>query len=89
MILNLLQENTQELTTLDCLNKLEKLGLLPNAKTWIEMRTIRNLVTHEYPDQPQIMAEQLDKIIDEAQLLLNYWEYLNDEIKKIKLKLND
>jgi hypothetical protein len=84
LLLDLAQENIQELSTLDRLNKLEKLGLLPSAKEWIDMRTIRNLVTHEYPDQPQVMAEQLDKIINEAQRLLSYWEYLNAEIDKIK-----
>lgn len=50
-------EATEEMTFLDKLNKLEKLNLISSAAEWMQMRQIRNSLSHEYPDHPELTAK--------------------------------
>jgi hypothetical protein len=49
---------------IDKLNRMEKLQAIPSADQWMELRDIRNRMTHEYPDAPERNAENLAKVID-------------------------
>lgn len=62
----------------DILNQLEKIGLIESAKEWIYLREIRNEVSHSYDDEPLAMAQALNSIVNQK-----------DIIKKIYLKLKD
>lgn len=42
--------DTDSMTMLDILNRLEKLDILPSVEVWDELREIRNAITHEYPE---------------------------------------
>lgn len=44
---------------IDILNRMEKLNIIDDAKTWDKLREIRNSITHEYPLD---IAERLDNI---------------------------
>lgn len=50
-------EQTETLTFIDKLNKLEKLEIIKSSDEWKKMRNIRNILSHEYPDRPEITAE--------------------------------
>jgi hypothetical protein len=50
-------EQTETLTFIDKLNKLEKLQIITSADEWKKIRNIRNILSHEYPDRPEITAE--------------------------------
>ena len=54
---------------IDKLNRLEKLKAIPSAEQWMELRAIRNRMTHEYPNAPKRNAENLGKLIDSISLL--------------------
>ena len=60
----LLGEDVQGLSSIDLLNKLEALGMLPSPSKWMEWREMRNDLTHEYPDAlntlKNVLAEMLD-----------------------------
>jgi len=84
IVLDMLQENTQNLSTLDRLHKLEKLEIIPNTQEWIEMRNTRNMVTHEYPHEYEITANNIKVIIEHAKLLLTYWDNLSKKILKLQ-----
>jgi DnaJ-domain-containing protein 1 len=43
-------EDVAPMSVLDRLARLEQLGCLPSADQWIELRRIRNEVTHDHPD---------------------------------------
>jgi hypothetical protein len=47
------------LPPIDVLNRLERFGDLSTAD-WLRWRALRNPLTHEYPDKPQIRAAVLD-----------------------------
>ncbi len=47
-------------TAIDNLNRAEQLGLIDNGDDWLAMRRLRNLLVHEYVEDP---AETLSAII--------------------------
>ncbi len=81
-VLRILEEDKENFSLLDRLYKLEKLDFLPDAKMWIEMREIRNHITHEYHEDPDLAAQNLNKTIEAAQDLLTYWKFLKNKIHK-------
>ena len=58
------QEWRDNETFLDKLNRLEKLGVIPSANGWVALRELRNSATHEYPDEPEVNAANLNKIFE-------------------------
>lgn len=66
-----LEEPYREWAMRDRLNRLAQLGILQDMDSWESIRTVRNRLTHEYPDDP---ARQV-AIIDEA------WALAPDLIK--------
>jgi len=78
--LMLQEEYSDNLTMLDKINKLERLGIVENAQDWKQMRSIRNHVAHEYPDNPELTAGYLNEIVRLTPKLLTILENL-----KIKL----
>lgn len=80
LALSIMQEDPPGPTFLDRLHLLEKIGVL-NQADWIELREIRNHITHEYPDSPEIMVLYLNKAVEKAKFLLQFWETLKTKIK--------
>ncbi len=80
-ILEALAESVTDLPFIDILNRLEKLGILDSAFTWIQLRKIRNDISHEYPASliERIEGinllfdklEELKQIVDRCQSILN------------------
>lgn len=56
------QEWQDNATFLDKLNRLEKLGAVPSALEWIKLRDLRNNAMHEYPDEPEVNAANLNAV---------------------------
>ena len=83
-IVDLLEGNTERLSFLDTLHKLEKWNLLPSAERWIYLRELRNYLTYDYPDQPELMAKHINRAVEAPQELLNFWTFLKEKIEKLK-----
>ena len=66
------EDESDNMTMLDILNRLEKLDIIESVEMWDKLREIRNAITHEYP-------EEIDIRIDNIRLAL--WGYLR--IKEI------
>lgn len=49
LILEALAEPVTDKPFIDILNRLEKLGILESAFNWVQLRKIRNDISHEYP----------------------------------------
>jgi len=80
LYLESLQEDILGKSFLDNLNKLEKLHVIPSTNYWIKMREIRNHVTHEYPDKPELMAINLNELIKYSYELLRFWKDFRPKI---------
>jgi hypothetical protein len=65
------QEWSEQETFLDKLNRLEKLGAIPSATEWVELRELRNSAMHEYPDDPALNAANLTRIFNRVEALGN------------------
>lgn len=48
------------MSMIDKLNKLEKIGIIDSADFWDELRELRNHLTHEYPNHPELTAKYLN-----------------------------
>ena len=74
------QENIEQLTMLDKINKLERFGIIENIELWKEIRAIRNHIAHDYPNAPELTAKYLNQ-------LFNLTPKLLDILDKIKNKM--
>lgn len=74
LILELSEEPGESDTFIDKLNLLEKIGLIPDARKWRELREIRNHLSHEYPDDPEKNATYLNQAFAIAPYLLQCFE---------------
>ncbi len=46
----------------DILNKLEQTKVLDSTQQWERLREIRNSISHNYDDEPDEMAQDINKI---------------------------
>ncbi|MCK5735702.1 MAG: hypothetical protein KAH21_04450, partial [Spirochaetaceae bacterium] len=60
----LLETESEDISFIDILNKLEKLRILPDTEEWLEFRSLRNELSHEYPDQSDTTVEILNRLIN-------------------------
>lgn len=51
---------------IDRLNRLEKLRIIDRAETWLGLRELRNQSAHAYPDQPEVNAAILMRVLAAA-----------------------
>jgi hypothetical protein len=77
ILLELKEIDTEAVPMRDVLGIMEKLGIIEQAEDWERLREIRNLLSHDYPDQP---FERLQNI----ELALEGFEHLNRIFIKIK-----
>ena len=70
---------------IDILNRLEKLSIIDSAEKWLSLREIRNIVTHEYPDNEEEIADGLNQLFGEAYYLSSILDKLTEYIKSRKL----
>lgn len=78
--LDLLKEDA--LTFIDKLNKLERLGFLTghfNANWWLSLREIRNQLSHDYPDDYELIASHLSILLVKATELLDFWKFFKEK----------
>lgn len=70
-ILDFLEEPFEARPMLDRLNRLEKLGFLESVERWQYLREVPNRFTHDYPDDPERNAVNLNLAIAAATELLD------------------
>ena len=80
LVLKSLAELDQAEPFIDQLNRLEKFGLIPSARQWVEWRELRNQATHEYPEAPEQNAENLNLIVEALPRLESVFERLAEHV---------
>lgn len=86
LLLQFLQQSVENMSFLDMLHTLEKLTLLHSAAWWLQIRELRNHLIHEYPENPQLMADNFNLSVTAAQELLQYWFSLRVRAEKINME---
>lgn len=76
--LSLVEELEEDMTMLDKIHKLERLGILEQADLWKEMREARNHISHEYPCNPALTAQYLNQIFNLAPQLIHLFQRIKE-----------
>jgi Fe2+ transport system protein B len=74
LVLKNVGEDILDKTFIDILNMFEKFGFIDDADFWVELRQTRNAIAHEYPDNLEKLAVDLNAVYCQSKLLLEYWE---------------
>jgi len=69
-LLELLQESVKQQPFLDKLNRLEQLGVLDDKEQWLQLRSLRNTLAHEYENEPVAMSREINTIYESKNMLL-------------------
>jgi hypothetical protein len=75
---SLKEENTDNLTMLDILNLAEKVGFSISVTKWRELRELRNILSYEYEDNYDKIANSINYIADN----INFLETIVKEIEE-------
>ncbi|SNZ10649.1 hypothetical protein SAMN06265182_1913 [Persephonella hydrogeniphila] len=62
--LEIIGEYYENMSFLDVLDRLEKLEIISSADRWMEIRKLRNKLTHEYPDEIEEMKLELTEALN-------------------------
>jgi hypothetical protein len=81
LILESLSEDA--LSFIDKLNRLEKLNIIDDANWWVELRITRNQITHDYPNDYELLSDHFNSIIPKIKQLLSSWKNLQLYIAKL------
>lgn len=80
-------EQADEMTFLDKLHKLEKLKLVVDASEWMRMRQVRNSLSHEYPDHPELTAAFFNQAYTLGPMLLECLDRIMRFLKQYTSKV--
>lgn len=80
-LLSFLAEPMNDRPFIDLLNRLERLGILDSTINWIEIRRIRNDISHEYPTS---LVERIEGI----NILIKHFKTLENIVERCKKMTN-
>jgi len=69
-LLALTKEPVVDLPFIDKLHLLERIHAIDAADGWLELREIRNSLTHDYPEDPVLQCALLNRVIDLTERVL-------------------
>ena len=78
LALHLLGE--EDLSSIDKLQKLEKLGYIDSARWWMQLRDIRNQLTHDYPGSEALLVLHFNQALPEIKKLLVRWQSIETNL---------
>mgnify|MGYP003967850675 FL=1 len=71
-----LEEDIEDISCIDLLNRLEKLNILDSTEQWLELRKIRNVLSHTYEDEPEEMSIAINDIFDKKEAIEKIYKQL-------------
>lgn len=79
LLLNIYNPSNENITFIDLLNNLEKLGFLDNISEWINLREKRNKIAHQYDDEPFEMTQAINDILNQKEILKTIYLNIKDK----------
>jgi len=88
-LLNFLKEsNMKNRPFIDILNRMEQLELIDDKNSWLELRELRNELSHEYDDNTPEMIAAINTVFNKKHLLIGIYSriknYYLERIEKEK-----
>ena len=78
-------ENIDGMTFIDILNRLEKVAILQNAAEWHTLRKVRNNIAHQYDDDESEMANAINSIFAQKDILFLIFDNIEHYFYKNKM----
>ncbi|WP_029521360.1 hypothetical protein [Persephonella sp. IF05-L8] len=75
----------ENMSFIDILDKLEKLGIINSSVEWIEIRKLRNKLKHECPDELEAIKEEINVAMNKISLLEKALQNIEDYLKNKKI----
>ena len=75
-------EDITKMTFIDILNQLERIGILESIQEWQNLRKARNDISHQYDDEPEEMAEAINRIFAQKDILIEIFSNIKNYYKK-------
>jgi hypothetical protein len=66
------------------LHRLERLGAIASAQRWKFLREVRNTVAHEYPDEPEIQAAIVERLLNATGELIEVWRGVEAFVNRLR-----
>jgi hypothetical protein len=67
---------------IDNLDRAERLGLIPSADQWTEIRKLRNQMVHDYVEDPRVLADALEAAHGFVPVLTNVANRIRRELDR-------
>lgn len=64
-------EIVSNMTMIDKINRLERLGVIKHTSLWVQMIEVRNHLVHEYPNHPEITIRYINQVFELSSELLH------------------
>jgi len=87
LTLEFLGEEVRNKPFIDILNRLEKLELIESAQKWKELRELRNVLTHTYPWETEIIIDTVKIALRKSEELIKTLDKFKDFLKKRGLEI--
>lgn len=84
ILIALYESNSDVLPFIDVLNKLEKIGYIHSAKEWNNLRKIRNEISHQYDDEPEEMAQVINSIMNQKNVIKEIYLNVKNKYQSIE-----
>lgn len=81
-ILKSLEEDPEQMSMLDILNRLEKLNIISSAEEWIRLRNLRNEFTHEYEDNLEENSKLINSLYKEVNAIYTLFIKLKQYVQQ-------
>ena len=83
----IVEEFVEDITTMrfvDILNQLEKIGILSSIDDWQILRKDRNNIAHQYDEEAEDMADAINKIFAQKDILLEVFTQIENYFNKVE-----
>lgn len=83
LYLNVIEEYKTSMSLIDMLNKLERFAIIDTADDWKYFRKLRNILTHEYPDNEDELLEGIKEALHVYPKIKAIYEKIKSFLNKI------
>ncbi|BCD61378.1 hypothetical protein NitYY0826_C0218 [Nitratiruptor sp. YY08-26] len=83
--LEVIGEYYENMSFIDILDRLEKLQIITSSQKWMEIRQIRNKLTHEYPNEIEEIKEGVQEALNMISEMEKSLENIENYLKKRNL----
>jgi len=83
LIAQIITNQPQQSSWFDTLALMEKHQIITSEEEWDKLRKLRNLLSHEYENIPELRAIDINRLIDSLPMFYKQIQLMNNYVKKV------